>query len=317
MGNQITIRQHYVSRKYLSSWADEKKQILVDRGNGTFSINPINICVENYFYELSPITEKEKAVILSFFDTLTRQELVSSQCGCNTPHEVIQAFTLLRDNERYPHPILALLDTMIYGCRSLTEVKDVALNKNLEDWLKAGVEEIECLVEGLGYPVIDKILKDDNITDDELTDFIQFVMIQYFRTDVMKTRCKESCGSGINIEKIWPLLHLVLGFNAAVGILNRVNDIIFAKNMTSAHFITSDQPVVNLEMKDGEPTKELNLYYPISPTRAVFITPHMNSKVSGSTCFKQQFIEIKDAAKIEKLNSKIRDIGKVIIQQKV
>lgn len=52
-------------------------------------------------------------------------------------------------------------------------------------------------------------------------------------------------------------------------------DLLLVKNATDVPFITGDQPVVNTKVTPetrGEPPTECELFYPVSPTRAVVVS---------------------------------------------
>jgi hypothetical protein len=80
--------------------------------------------------------------------------------------------------------------------------------------------------------------------------------------------------SKIDIKKIWSVFHLVLAVKVADNLLGRKLTVVILENKSSLHFITGDQPVVNTKAStDGTETKDLELYYPISPRLAIKIIP--------------------------------------------
>ncbi|WP_080115876.1 DUF4238 domain-containing protein [Pseudomonas syringae] len=61
----------------------------------------------------------------------------------------------------------------------------------------------------------------------------------------------------------------------------RSDNHILIKNDTAIDFITSDCPVVNIhestkQLKQGEPSEVLDLYFPVSPRLAYIISPEKN-----------------------------------------
>ncbi|MES2614071.1 MAG: DUF4238 domain-containing protein, partial [Bdellovibrionota bacterium] len=129
---------------------------------------------------------------------------------------------------------------------------------------------------------------------------IQFIVYQQLMHEIFdfhKTRFLDNinkfAGTGIDLEKIWfPLSH-ILALTLSDSLIDisctdpKKFELILLKNNSSIPFITSDQPVVNTFVTDADirkqtEVKELELYYPISPTRAVLITqniPSLNSKI--------------------------------------
>lgn len=322
MKNQITKRQHYVNRKYLSNWKNEKEQVMVVFPNGSKFANPTNVFLEKYVYELVPITEKEKTFILSFFGSEDRRKLASY--NFHSLIDVASAYKYLADSNNYPHPLLQLFDTIIFVCHYTKVVSEIVKDRGIKipldyytdktkNLFKSSIEELEGVFEGYGYPVIDKVSNEKTIQIEEWKQFVEFLTIQYFRTNIMKNSCVSN-NPEINIQRIWPILHLVIGVNFSSSLLCREINIEVLVNKTPTKFITSDQPVINLLMKDGEETKELKLYYPISPYFAIILEPNSINKVD-SLSIKTAYKEISKETDIELYNSKIKASSTTIVRQ--
>ena len=171
---------------------------------------------------------------------------------------------------------------------------DIAINNTEEDYHS----DIEC--EGINWI---NLLKEKNTSfyydknnetinkecDNEQFNFIFFICTQYFRTKAIKERWISSfkpClnnpnlgsmnikGENIHLEN---LAHHFFWYiqNSCVYNLKKKNaHLTLLINETDIPFITSDQPVINIcanYQQLSEETKELILYYPISPNIAITI----------------------------------------------
>lgn len=314
---QITRRQHYVNRKYLTSWNIKKGKDLVrvqfKDHRGIKEINPKNINVANWFYEIFPITNYEMEYILSFFDENTKNKFVCSKVDYTSPLSVSCAMVTIK-NATYPHPVLSLFDSLLFGCRFMNEVSLNAL-ETMKEQNKTVLEEFHCLVESIGYPFLEKVLISDvkSITDDDINNFIQFAMVQYMRTMVMKKRISNSIPPTCDFDHVWPLLHFSIAFNTALSILNCITDVIIIDNKTSTRFITGDQPIVNLAVEYGNIPEELILYYPLSPEFAVKIIPHIHEKVNSTAVFNKTTVMMTDFDDVKVLNNAIDNISEINI----
>lgn len=323
MGNQITTRQHVVNRKYLERWGNKDGKITVYNKDGTnYCTDSKNVFVHNCFYKLFPITDVEKDFILSFICSTEVSNFACKKYVINNLFDLNRAKLYMDENkEKYANIILSLFDSIILFCTALNRFNNSAFTneiKSIEKTIKSGIEDIETITEELGYPTIDKFIENEDIlsvTDEDLNCFVQYLFVQYFRTNVMRERTKNNVNSSkIDIYKIWPILHLVLGFQSAVGALNHIIDIEFITNKTEISFITGDQPAVNLLAKENEKTEELYLFYPISPDKAIRIRPRMKESVNGIAVFNRKTTTLLDENAIEVLNQAIFNTSSIIIK---
>jgi hypothetical protein len=118
--------------------------------------------------------------------------------------------------------------------------------------------------------------------DDRATRFCWFLVHQYFRTKAMRDRIRvqfKDAGHLARFDRTWPILRYVFATNVAFSIFierhsTPLQVLLAAPDM---EFITSDQPVVNTYgafIDRGSLVDELELFYPVSPTRAAILSRH-------------------------------------------
>ncbi len=81
---------------------------------------------------------------------------------------------------------------------------------------------------------------------------------------------------GFNAEAAWGLMRTIFATNLGHGFYVRRGTLrlTFLEGPTDSEFVTGDQPILNLRavgLPEGEPPDDVELYYPLSPTRALLI----------------------------------------------
>jgi hypothetical protein len=288
MNTKITKRQHVVNRKYLSNWENNTLQIFcLDSSGKIFMANSRRICVHNYFYKIAGLTNIEKEYILAIIGEGGREHLIANTNNCSTILELISYMNKLSTKD-YPDQLLWIIDSLLFDALSKnfidSNVNEIPKNFSIkyDNYLKEGVEQVETQFELLGYPFLEKIYKNDieNI-DTEIPGFIEYICVQYYRTDALKKHASlifdevipskfSKYKSQFNLDKIWSISHLSTAIKTINYLLGRRLDIYILKNLNDNKFITGDQPVVNVYGTNNciEP-KDLEFYYPISPTLAL------------------------------------------------
>lgn len=141
-------------------------------------------------------------------------------------------------------------------------------------------EEYQSINENVGYSYLDKLLKDDIsfLSDYESKiNFLTYLLTQYFRTNKSNSNIVKNFKNeteGMNIENIWKILQYPCGVNSAINL--SITPIYYCLlKSESIHFLTCDQPVINLkkdERSEDNSVLFLELYYPISPYTAIKIS---------------------------------------------
>jgi len=113
-------------------------------------------------------------------------------------------------------------------------------------------------------------------------EFVRFISVQYLRTKKIREEMADTFEASLkDIARLWTVFAHILANNVGRSFFGGFRDykIVVVENVTPARFITGDQPVINLH---GNPfTREvpdnIELYYPLSPTKALFYVKATNN----------------------------------------
>ncbi|MCK6205740.1 DUF4238 domain-containing protein [Bacillus infantis] len=265
---QKKIQQHYVWEHYLTSWCYNGKQLYCYRknDNNIFPTNPEKIAKEREFYKLKDITPNEAALIEHLFINPNKNPVIR-KINRNWISRFTDIFVLkqLVKNKKNDE-----LDTMI----------DVLIT-NLE-------EDHHTRLEERAIPYLNS-LKDGQLNinndDDSFVDFLLFLSTQYYRTKRIKMNVIRSTKEAAdrvglslekNVENIWNISSHILAtsFAHTLFIASENFKWTILTNTGNIPFITGDQPVINTHANYSlnETTTELELYYPLSPDKALLIS---------------------------------------------
>jgi len=120
----------------------------------------------------------------------------------------------------------------------------------------------------------------------ERNDLIYFMLLQYFRTRMMRERVKLSfIQSGVadplktyesQIIRSWSILAILLAMDSWFNLMADDGNIqiTLVEADESCPFVTGDQPVISLgyDYSGFKENNEMQLYFPLTPTRAVILT---------------------------------------------
>ena len=238
-------RHHYVWRRYLRAWAI-KEQIACYSDSKFFATNLMNVAQEKGFNDLRPLNGIE----LYIFDQLLESCI---------PKEHMEMLERWPEAFRFFHTL--------YSSSNISE---------LTTYLHTVEEDLHTTIEQRGEKYLERLLNDDCSFYDDLEDRLRFnsyLTLQYSRTAAFKNRmCSNSNLQmhGANMENIWQILKFPCSMSFAIN-LSIFDDVfrpVIATNPTRHELITGDQPVVNsYEIPTG-----LEVYYPLSPKKAFFLT---------------------------------------------
>ncbi|WP_217581557.1 DUF4238 domain-containing protein [Lysinibacillus sp. GbtcB16] len=120
--------------------------------------------------------------------------------------------------------------------------------------------------------------------EDTRIDFSIFLCTQYYRTKKMKNSVIRNTKDIANkmdadIERMWNVISHILATNLSHSLIMKKDSKWTLLTNSKSTFITSDQPIVNIKGKysNDVETEELELYYPISPSKALLISDINNS----------------------------------------
>ncbi len=133
---------------------------------------------------------------------------------------------------------------------------------------------------------------------DKAAEFVRFISVQYLRTKNMREGMAETFNASLkDIGRLWTIFSHIFAINVGRSFFGQCRNfkIVVAENLTGVPFIAGDQPLFNLR---GNPfTKEvpdeMELYYPLSPTKAMFYVKSTNNNHSPT---------MSDPAEVEKYN---------------
>lgn len=288
MSSQITKNQHYVPQFYLKRWGDNNKKInALNKQTSKIENEAIkNIMSEDFFYEIKPLTQKDKNFVLY----------------------------IISKSENVQHK--KFLEDFAQSYFSIGEAKDsatidLASGKSIDakSCKQVGIEDLFSKIESRGANVIQKIInKDKNwlSKDNSKYDLLIFMGLQYTRTKYMRKKYKRTVRKmkkyGDYSDALLNIVSILMGLESITSFIKRGCKITLLEIQgTKKNFITSDNPVINIS---SNWKKEIKMYFPISPIMALLIEE--NDKDSFLT------EKIKDENKIEKYNQKIYDSSSMI-----
>ena len=244
MGN-VTKKSHFIWKYYLKSWATHGSIFCSIDGNIPQKTSLNNVANKRYFYKFEPFNQREKDFLIRAIDKSLPQPIISS------------LIRYIESMERY------FLNQK--GSLANRALKNIQLGENL---MGADENEFMPFLDSLLLGKIDFCLKDEN-----LISFYLFILMQYFRTK--KIYDDLSTIEELRIDSVITPLRRILAFNTAKYLYQNDFRTILLLNSTHQEFVTSDQPVCNTCVNYSilsRCTDKLELYYPISPSKAILIT---------------------------------------------
>lgn len=257
------IQQHYVWEHYLRAWCFNGKQIYCYRVHDkkTFAVNPDKTAKEREFYKIKELSEKEEKVIYEAF--------------IKSNNKLAEAMNLGWLNSY----------TKIFRFKKHLESKGIT-NQEIENEIATLIINLEedhhTRLEQKALPIIESLsIGDTSIlrNEDSLMDFCLFLCTQYYRTKKIKNAVIQNVQPiglqlDVDFKNMWNVVSFIFSTNSSYALLIKKNFkwtlLINEKNT----FITSDQPVINVEGKysTNTVTEKLEFYYPISPNKALLIS---------------------------------------------
>lgn len=248
---------HTVPRFYLKAWA-RKRLIFCLQDREIFRPNLQGVAAENYFYRLQELSPAD-------FDFIRLNAIDDSPKGLIQSHEdLVHAFTLpylakrrLEQSGRATPEMMADID------QTITEMN----------------ENFHTAIEDDFQPHLASMLSGDlTFLEDpkKAAFFYRALAVQYLRTNhIRKSRLvmpSERLEMYLRIANV--LVHILatnLGFNMYADRKNYT--LMLLSNSTNIPFVTADQPVINIASnpKEVAPPKKFELYYPLSPAKALLI----------------------------------------------
>ena len=304
-----TRRQHYVWQKYLEPWKINNK-VWCERNNKVFNTSTKNIVLEKDMYKFHELNDLEKKVLkMALIDYRKDVENLVNQ-----EMSLLESISVL--SKVNPGKLIEVLadDYRLKVSQGKNEInidkiadllknnKNPKLRKQLNHLVKnfriqCG-EDLMTLNENSGHKFIDNLLNSDicffREDNPEMFDFYIYILSQYFRTAKIKKRLtknfkiiekelKQHFKSNLNIDgkKIYSHLVHALITKSSISMYEDKNYRIILMKSNSKHFITSDQPVMNIdeELDKNGYNVNMELLMAISPIKAIKITKKIKENI--------------------------------------
>ena len=257
------MRQHYVSRFYLKPWANEKQQIPCIEDNRLFTSNLMDVAQEKDFYAMKKLSDDDILYLKNIIVPKNSTEIVSSY------------------------------DLHFSSIQIMFEMKNILKLSKLDDDLLGEIEEEIKMFHEKTYSKNEreasKIFRklregNNNLSERETITFFTYIGTQYTRTnkmrismvDGMKKNIQNTKYKNVSLENIYQHISDIYGLSMADYMKRNNYKIIFLHNSTAIHFITTDQPIINISYKltNDIATKqeEAIFYMPLTPILAMLIT---------------------------------------------
>ena len=296
MAIPVKHRQHYVFQAYLKEWT-KNDQIWCFRDGKKFLTNTINIAQERDFYRVLDANDDEKRFLSMFW---YKQP--------NETEDILRKQMELYETpirwKKYVKNMKTLFESTVYQGRPLPKEYCETLAKAeqfIEDSTNNLIEDQYSDEEGKTVEMLQKLKQGDMsfyyepkseagmAFHDTMQEFLYHFCSQYVRTKAMRTRLLKSLKSlmasemieqmGMDEKNIRPahLTHHILWYTAcklADTLYEIKAHMTLLSNNTTHHFITGDQPILNLNADYQDQTDQVDamiFYYPISQTRAITV----------------------------------------------
>ena len=236
----IKKRQHYVWKYYLKAWT-KNDQLFCKHNNQVFLSALTNVGQKGFFYESITLSAREHDYIRKFF--------------------------------KNAHPTAEKNLTGLLNLYLITSKAD-------EYTRKCGIEDFHAIVETKAIEIL-KMLYNLDLSffekDDYRNNFSFFVGCQYTRTKKMRDNLIKlplNISSDISKEKIAKVYSLFFADIIGSWISSRSKIKLIVNDSDKCSFITTDQPIINVKANVGYsvPVQQFELYYPISPKVALYLS---------------------------------------------
>lgn len=266
----ITRRQHYVWQAYLAAWATPKgkaNQLWCLRRTDPepFLTDIKNVAVERDFYRVHDLEEGDATFVrLLAINPKTNPKMRELTEGWISRMETfLNVMRLAKAAVRSSERLLADLDA------EMIEFQENEYSRLESD----AVNQLDALREG------DVSFFDD---DDQAIRFSYFLAQQYFRTKAIRDRIRETFDTPAEksrFERTWPIFRYIYSTNVGYSIFanRKAMKLQVVQAADDMEFLTADQPAINTHgafLSPKTAVEELELFYPVSPSRAAIISGH-------------------------------------------
>jgi len=269
-----------VWRFYLSSWAENDKIWTLIKSKILVPQSTEEVGKKRYMYKVVLPTREEHELAKKFYKV----------------EEMEPGFRKLAEGWIIPFELLYFASEL----KRDNKVKDQEAADYIDYLMSNAEEDIHAGFERDSFKYFHS-MKDNDFSfldnEDDRILFSYFTALQFLRT----LRNRNAMLNALTHKQIHDALEKTWNYGKFI-VENRFGANLFKckieifHNKTNIPFITSDQPVINLDAKfngDGTPPKTMKLYYPISPQIALcFIAGNMETEHKN----------VEDYYEVEKLN---------------
>ena len=254
------IYNHHVGCFYLRAWANDNR--IWWSGYGKIECSELTVVGgENYFYKLQELTDGDVALIRGLIDRFPE--------GSKKIHENFLISLSLPPAIKRDAVRLGVIDA-----DAMSKLDTAIVNTN---------EDYQTAIENSLRPYLQSMLEGNaNFYGDppKASEFLYALSLQYFRTKRMREAIIARVRQPFeNIGRVWNILSHMFAVNlgASLFVDRELFKLVLIDNDTSVPFITGDQPIINLNSNGTDPPERIELYYPLSPAKAMLLFEQSNT----------------------------------------
>lgn len=223
---KITKKHHYVHRAYLSAWTSDRTTsgslwCLMKPSGKVINSNVMNLAQQRYFYEFKKLTELEKMMV----GILGRSK--NKNIMALNPYHILMHHCKIWALEK--------------------QIEPIDENVGFDAIRKQSGEMLQGVYEQFGPEYLDKLTEEDCsffLEQETRMDFISYLMMQYVRTDRMRSSWKKVFAN---------LVELKLGFE---------NEILQVKGILGQNGVSLCEETVRAELCDIDSNLSMDKVYP-------------------------------------------------------
>ena len=237
-------RQHYVWKNYLKPWTTNHKICCLRNGKEIFT-SLQNIAQIRYFYKAEKLSEKDLNFLNGFIEYANPQAKIGLS-------KILDLYIKFSEGNEYS--------------------------------VKCGIEDLHCIIETRGIKLLNKLYEEDLsffATEKDRRTFSFYLSAQFTRTKKMRENISKISFEtpDLNNDKLARVFHLFFIEIKSFWIFHKTKLQLLINN-SDVEFITGDQPIINVlgsvEYDKGQ--EDYDLYYPISPKYALYISEKFEGK---------------------------------------
>lgn len=269
-------KQHYVFRYYLDSWNNEEHQLFCLRNEQIFGSKSRGVAHQNDFYRIAELSSQSENFLNLFIARIMVPEVRAS------------CLELL---ERFTAPFKEKNRELEQGTWSKEKERefDIRIN-NLEEDIHWGFEEKL-------KPYLSQLRGGDASffkDPQQKQEFLKCISVQASRTKRSRITAQNSVKTalqgvleiekaaqiyGFDMEKMYPVMSHMLAETLTYSLVHASSyQLVLLNNDTNIPLITGDQPAIAIPsplreaVSVAQDPTQLQIYYPISPRKAILIT---------------------------------------------